>query len=71
MIPRSSDEELIAQTLADALRGKMNLSPGDLMRLGAAAREVNPKYVAGLALERWIRTDPRAVHILQFFISRL
>lgn len=70
MKPTSPAEDLIAQTLANALRGKLTLGPLDMMRLAAAAREVEPQRIAGLALERWLATDPRARDLLRLFARR-
>jgi hypothetical protein len=67
MRPRTSAEDLIAQTLANALRGQLALGPMDVMRLAAAAREVEAHRIAGLALERWLATDPRARELLRLF----
>ncbi len=67
MKPRTPAEELIAQTLANALRGNLTLGPLDVMRLATAAREVESHRIAGLALERWLSTDPRARELLRFF----
>ena len=50
MNPRTPAEELIAQTLANALRGHLSLGPLDVMRLASAAREVETHRIAGLAL---------------------
>jgi hypothetical protein len=41
-----------------------------MMRLAAAAREVEPQRIAGLALERWLATDPRARDLLRLFARR-
>lgn len=70
MKPISPAEDLIAQTLANALRGKLTLGPLDMMRLAAAAREVEPQRIAGLALERWLANDPRARDLLRLFARR-
>lgn len=67
MKPRTPAEELIAQTLANALRGNLALGPLDVMRLATAAREVESHRIAGLALERWLVTDPQARELLRFF----
>lgn len=67
MKPRTPAEELIAQTLANALGGNLALGPLDVMRLATAAREVESHRIAGLALERWLVTDPRARELLRFF----
>ena len=69
MKPRTPAEELIAQTLANALRGQLSLGPLDIMRLASAAREVNANRIAGLALERWLATDLRAREIIHRFTS--
>jgi len=42
------------------LSGNLTLGPLDVMRLATAAREVEAHRIAGLALERWVATDPRA-----------
>lgn len=70
MKPRTPAEELIAQTLANALRGNLALGPLDVMRLATAAREVEAQRIAGLALERWLATDPRARDLLRLFARR-
>lgn len=70
MKPRTPGEDLIAQTLANALRGHLALSPLDVMRLAAAVREVESSRVAGLALERWLAIDPRAPELIRNFLSR-
>ena len=70
MKPRTPAEELIAQTLANALRGHLSLGPLDVMRLASAAREVEAHRIAGLALERWLATDPRARELLRLFAHR-
>ena len=70
MKPRTPAEELIAQTLANALRGQLSLGPFDVMRLAAAAREVDAQSIAALALERWLVTDPRARELLRLFARR-
>jgi hypothetical protein len=70
MKPRTPAEELIAHTLANALRGKLTLGPLDVMRLATAAREVEAQRIAGLALERWLATDPRARELLHLFAHR-
>ena len=67
MKPRTPAEELIAQTLANALRGQLALGPLDVMRLASAAREVEAHRIAGLALERWLAIDPRASELLRLF----
>jgi hypothetical protein len=69
MKPRTPSEELIAQALANALRGNLALGPLDVMRLATAAREVEPHRIAGLALERWLVNDPRARELLRHFAS--
>ncbi len=68
MKPRTPSEELIAQALANALRGNLAIGPLDVMRLATAAREVEPHRIAGLALERWAATDPRARELLRHFV---
>jgi hypothetical protein len=68
--PRTPAEELIAQTLANALRGQLSLGPLDMMRLASAAREVEPSHIASLSLEQWIETDPRARQMLSRFLNR-
>ena len=70
MKPRTLAEELIAQTLANALRGQLSLGPLDMMRLASAAREVEPSHIAALALERWLATDPRASELLRILVRR-
>ena len=70
MKPRTPAEELIAQTLANALRGQLSLGPLDMMRLASAAREVEPSHIAALALERWLATDPRASELLRILVRR-
>ena len=67
MKPRTPAEELIAQTLANALRGQLTLGPLDLMRVASAAREVEPHRIAALAIERWLATDPRARDLIRRF----
>jgi hypothetical protein len=64
MTPRTPAEELIADTLAKALMGKLALGPMDMMRVAAAAKEVEAQRIAGLALERWLVIDPRARDLL-------
>jgi hypothetical protein len=70
MKPRTPAEELIADTLAKALMGQLTVGPLDMMRLAAAAREVEAHRIAGLALERWLATDPRAREFLHIFARR-
>jgi hypothetical protein len=53
MKPRTPAEELIADTLAKALMGQLTVGPLDMMRLAAAAREVEGHRTATLTLERW------------------
>jgi len=65
MTPRTPAEELIAQTLANALSGNLAVGPLDLVRLVTAAREVEPKRIASLALHRWVATDGRARDLLE------
>ena len=67
---RTPAEELIAQTLANALRGQLSLGPLDMMRLASAAREVESSHIAALALERWLAIDPRASELLRILIRR-
>ncbi len=67
MKPRTPAEELIAQTLANALRGNLAIGPLDVMRLATAAREVEAQRIAGLALERWLVIDPRARELPRYF----
>ena len=67
MKPRTPAEELIAQTLANALRGQLTFGPLDVMRLACAAREVEPHRIAALAIERWLTTDPRARDLVRRF----
>ena len=69
MKSRTPAKELIAQTLANALRGNLALGPLDVMRLATAAREVEAHRIAGLALERWLATDPRARDLLRLFAN--
>ncbi len=69
MKPRTPAEELIAQTLANALRGQLTLGPLDVMRLAGAAREVEPQHIAALAIKRWLSTDPRARDIVRHFAA--
>ena len=70
MKPRTPAEELIAQTLANALRGQLSLGPLDMIRLASAAREVEAYCIADLALERWLSTDPRAHALICHFARR-
>lgn len=70
MSPRTPAESLIADTLASALRGRISVGPLDLVRLAAAAREVEPSRIASLTLERWLATDPRARELLRSFARR-
>ena len=69
MKPRTPAEELIAQTLANALRGQLSLGPLDMMRLASAAREVESGRIAALAIERWLSTDPRARDLVRHFAA--
>jgi hypothetical protein len=46
------------------LMGKLALVPMDMMRVAAAAKEVEAQRIAGLALERWLVIDPRARDLL-------
>lgn len=64
MKPRTPAEELIAQTLANALRGQLTLGPLDIMRLAAATREVESQNIAALAIKRWMEVDPRARELM-------
>jgi hypothetical protein len=70
MKPRTPAEGLIAETLASALRGQLSVGPLDLVRLAAAAREVESSRIAALTLERWLATDPRARELLLSFTRR-
>ena len=65
MTPRTPAEHLIADILAKALSGDLTVGPLDLMRLTAAAREVESSRVAPLALARWLLQDPRARVVIQ------
>lgn len=69
MKPRTPAEELIAQTLANALRGQLTLGPLDLMHVASAAREVEPHCIAALAIERWLATDPCARDLIRHFAA--
>jgi hypothetical protein len=69
MKPSTPAEELIAQTLANALRGQLTLGPLDVMRLASASREVEPRHIAVLAIECWLATDPRARDLLRHFAA--
>ena len=64
---RTLFEELIAQTLANALRGQLALGPLDVVRLDAAACEIDAQSIAALALERSLVTDPRARDLVRRF----
>jgi hypothetical protein len=70
MKPRTPAEELIADTLAKALMGQLTVGPLDMMRLAAAAREVDSRRIAELAIERWLTTDPRAIELIRIFARR-
>lgn len=70
MKPRTPAEDLIADTLAKALRGQLALGPLDLARLASAAREVDPHHIAALAIERWLAIDYRARDLLRCFARR-
>ena len=70
MKPRTPAEELIADTLAKALMGKLIVGPLDMMRLAAAAREVDSQHIAELAIERWLATDSRASELLRIMVRR-
>ena len=70
MKPRTPAEDLVADTLAKALRGQLALGPLDLMRLASAAREVDPQHIAALAIERWLAIDHRAQDLLRLFVRR-
>jgi hypothetical protein len=70
MKPRTPAEELIADTLAKALMGQLTVGPLDMMRLAAAAREVDSSHIAALALERWLATDPSASELLRILVRR-
>ena len=65
MTPRTPAESLIADTLAKALSGNLTVGPLDLVRLAAAARDVDPARIAPLALRRWLHLDPRAALLLR------
>ncbi|MFM2092536.1 MAG: hypothetical protein RLZZ127_3025 [Planctomycetota bacterium] len=65
MIPANESERLVADAIANALRGTLSLGPMDMMRLASAAREVPPERIADLALRRWAAVDPRAAHLLR------
>lgn len=67
MNPRTPAESLIAETLAKALSGDLAVGPLDLVRLAAAAREVEPARIAPLALRRWLHLDPRAAALVRRF----
>jgi hypothetical protein len=71
MKPHTPAEELIAQTLANALLGNLTVGPFDVIRLGSAAREVESHRIACLALERWIEIDVRAPEILRRIVHRI
>ena len=71
MEPRTPAEELIAQTVANALRGQLSLGPLDMMRLASAAREVEPHHIAALAIESWLSTDPRARDLVRHFATSI
>ena len=60
MKPRTPAEELIADTLAKALMGQLSVGPLDMMRLAAAAREVDSRRIAELTIDRWLAKDQRA-----------
>ena len=70
MKPRTPAEELIAQTLANALRGQLSLGPLDMMHLASAAREVDSNRIATLAIERWLSIDPQAGNQLRQILNR-
>lgn len=70
MTPRTPAETLIADTLAKALSGHLSVGPLELVRLAAAAREVDPQRIAGLALHRWLAIDLRAQELLFQFTRR-
>jgi hypothetical protein len=69
MTPRTPAEELIADTLAKALMGKLALGPLDMLRVAAAAKEMETQRIAGLALKRWLAIDPQAREIIRRFAS--
>ena len=71
MKPRTPAEELIADTLAKALMGQLTVGPLDMMRLAAAAREVDSRRIAALAIERWLAIDLRAHELLRLFAHRI
>jgi hypothetical protein len=64
MIPANESERLVADAIANALRGTLSLGPMDMMRLATAARDVEGERIAYLALRRWAAIDPRALNIL-------
>ncbi len=64
MIPANESERLVADAIANALRGTLSLGPMDMMRLASAAREVPPERIADLALRRWALSDPNARAIM-------
>jgi hypothetical protein len=68
MIPRNEAERLVATTLANALRGQLNLGPLDIGRLTVAAKQVPADRVAALALRQWAATDPRARELLRMLL---
>ena len=68
MIPSTDAERLVATTLADALRGRLNLGPLDIGRLAVAAKQVPAERVAALALRQWVSTDPRARDLLRMML---
>jgi hypothetical protein len=70
MKPRTAAEELIADTLAKALMGQLTVGPLDMMRLASAAREVDARRIAELAIERWLSTDARAQNIFDHAIQQ-
>jgi hypothetical protein len=65
MKPRTPAEELIADTLAKALMGQLTVGPLDMMRLAVAAREVDSRRIAELALQRWLTMDHRACDVFK------
>jgi hypothetical protein len=69
MIPANESERLVADAIANALRGTLSLGPMDMMRLAAAAREVPPERIAELALRRWTEVDANALRILNKTLS--
>jgi hypothetical protein len=65
MTPTTEAERLVADAIANALRGTFAVGPMDMMRLATAARDVQPERIADLALRRWAAMDPRARNLLE------